>query len=179
MSLPPQKFREIVFQLLYSYDSSRATEEEMTPLIMAELSVTKKSVRMATERTKQILTHLPEIDLAIRKASLSYEFERILSVERNILRLAVFELQHDSTMPPKVAIAEAIRLARKFSTPEAAAFINAILDNLYKSTIGERVDAQRLSETIQNLKQSEDMAQEASKKGFTTPEGIDETDSPV
>lgn len=132
MPLPQQKFREIVFQLLYSYDMSQATEEDMLPLIMTELSVTKKAVQEAQMRVQAILAKLNEIDKMIAVASLSYAFERIASVERNILRLGVFELLFDDDIPPKVAISEAMRLARKFGTPESAAFINAIMDNLYK-----------------------------------------------
>lgn len=132
MPLPQQKFREIVFQLLYSYDMSQADEEDMLPLIMSELSVTKKAVQEAQSRVQTIIATLDEIDKLIELASVAYTFERIASVERNILRLGVFELLFDENVPPKVAISEAIRLARKFGTPESAAFVNAVMDNLYK-----------------------------------------------
>lgn len=134
MALPQQKFREIVFQLLYSQDFTNLEEEEVIPFLMHELSVPKSALRLAWERRAQIGEKREEIDKLIEGASVAYAFERIPGVERNILRLGVFELLHDPAIPPKVAIAEAIRLARKFATPQGATFVNAILDALYQET---------------------------------------------
>lgn len=164
MSLPQQKFREIVFQMLYSHDMGRATDEDMLPLLMAELSVTKKAVVQAQERVQEILKKQTEIDGLISKTSLSYAFDRIQSVERNILRLGGFELLFDDQIPPKVAIAEALRLARKFGSPESASFVNAILDNIYKNSIGEAMDPSQLSQTVEKLVESEKIAQDAIKE---------------
>lgn len=161
MPLPQQKFREIVFQMLYSYDMGRASEEDMLTLLMAELSVTKQSVSNAQKRVRSLLAKQAEIDAAITKASLSYSFERIQSVERNILRLGVFELLYDPDIPPKVAIAEALRLAKKFSTPESATFVNAMLDNIYKVSLGEPIDATRVLETSDHMIKCEEFAKKA------------------
>lgn len=133
MALAQQKFREMVFQLLYSADVGQPDEESMIELMMEELAVSKRNVKLAHERVEQILQKLPELDPQISAASVSYEFERIQSVTRNILRLGLFELLFDPTIPPQVAIAEAMRLARKFGSPESAAFVNAILDQLFKA----------------------------------------------
>jgi len=132
MSLPPQKFREIVFQLLYSQDVEPIDPKEMIPFMMHELKVTKRSMTDAHARAIAVLEQLGPIDEKIKASSTEYSFERISRVEKNILRLGVFELLHDETLPPKVAIAEAIRLCRKFGTPESAQFVNAILDDIYK-----------------------------------------------
>lgn len=132
MPLPQPKFREIVLQLLYSYDMGHAVAEDMITLLMTELEVTKQSVVRADERVQQIRKRLPELDAQIAEVSQSYAFERIQSVERNVLRLGVYELLYDDTIPKKVAIAEALRLARKFGSPEAVAFVNAVLDTIAK-----------------------------------------------
>ncbi len=132
MSLPPQKFREIVFQLLYSQDFAALDPEESIPFMMHELKVTRRSMLEAHSRVAHILEKLPVLDEQIRVASVAYSFERISKVELTILRQGVFELFFDPSLPPKVAIAEAIRLCRKFGTPESAHFVNAILDDLYK-----------------------------------------------
>lgn len=131
MALPRQKFRELVFQLLYSHDFSESDEKDMTPFMMHEFAVSKKTVRMAVERKEQVQLKQDEIDRLISKVSKAYDFERISRVERNILRLGVFELMHEDSIPPKVAITEAIRLTRKFGSPEGASFVNAILDAIY------------------------------------------------
>lgn len=154
MSLPQQKFREIIFQLLYSHDMAQSKEEDIIPLIMAELEVTKKSVRLGLEKAQKIMALQSTLDQQITDASLAYAFERIPSVERNILRLGVFEMLYDDEIPPKVAIAEAIRLARKFGSPESSSFVNAILDNIYKKSRGETIDAKELSHAVEELDKS-------------------------
>ena len=162
MSLPAQKFREIVFQMLYSYDTGRASDEHMVDLLSDELAVTKKSVREAQERVHLLLSHLEEIDALIAKTSHAYAFERIQSVERNILRLGVFELLFDPSIPEKVAIVEAMRLTRKFSTKEAASFVNAILDALLRIQKGQIIEEQQLQESAAELTLIEKISQEAS-----------------
>ena len=134
MALAVQKFREMVFQMLYCHDFSQGLEDDVIDLMMSELKVTKKSAREAYQRMKLILEKANEIDDRIRPASTEYQFERISSVEKNILRLGIYELCYDKSIPAKVAIAEAIRLCRKFGTPESAHFVNAILDHVYKGS---------------------------------------------
>jgi N utilization substance protein B len=128
MPLPVQKFREMVFQMLYSYDFSPSDESDVIQLFMHELKVTKKSVNEASRKVKAVLDRKNEIDEMIRPISTEYQFERISSVEKNILRLGIYELCFEKAIPAKVAISEAIRLCRKFGTPESAHFVNAILD---------------------------------------------------
>ena len=113
----------------------------------------------------------------IAKTSHAYEFERIQTVERNILRLAVFEIFFDNgTVPPKVALAEAMRLARKFSTYESTSFINAILDAIYKDSLGEKVDAKQLIQTSEDLSKSEQIARDAAQQEKKPPESGEEED---
>lgn len=164
MSVPAQKFREIVFQMLYSHDMGKAENEAMLELLTNELAVTKKVVRQAQERAQQIIDRQHKIDDLIAQTSYSYQFERIQSVERNILRLGTFEILFDETIPHKVAIAEAMRLARKFSTKESASFINAILDTIYKSSQGQNIDTNLLKKSAEELAQSEAVAHKASQE---------------
>ncbi|MBS0626457.1 MAG: transcription antitermination factor NusB [Verrucomicrobia bacterium] len=134
MALPPQKFREIVFQILFSRDFDPDEGGEIVPFLMNELKVTRRAMLDAEGKANLILNRLPEIDGKIGPASTEYTFERISRVEKSILRLGTYEILHDSTIPPKVAIAEAIRLCRKFGTPESANFVNAILDTIYRES---------------------------------------------
>jgi N utilization substance protein B len=163
MPISQQKFREIVFQLVYSYDIGYSKDEEIVSLLMKELAVTRKVVKEAQDLAKQVQSRQPVIDQLIAKTSTSYAFERIQSVERNILRLGIYELLYDSNIPPKVAIAEAMRLARKFGTPESATFVNALLDNIYKSSQGIQADAEQMTQSIEAIKKSEALAEEAAK----------------
>jgi N utilization substance protein B len=132
MALPPQKFREIVFQLLYSQDFTPLEPENSIPFMMNELKVTRRSMLEAHARVNQILEKFSELDEKIAASATDYSFDRISRVERTILRQGVFELLFDPALPPKVAIAEGIRLCRKFGTPESSQFVNAVLDDIYK-----------------------------------------------
>jgi N utilization substance protein B len=133
MRFPQQKLREIVFQLFYSEDFSDAdTSNELADLLMGELSLPRTILRIAEGKVKELRKFKDEADTWIREASTSYKFERIPNVEKNILRLGVYELLHPDLVPAKVAIAEAIRLCRKFASPEGASFVNAILDAIFK-----------------------------------------------
>lgn len=155
MALSPQKFREIVFQLLYSHELGHPDADAMTALFMAELEVSKRNVLAAQEKARAVIATLSEIDPKIAAVATSYSFERIQMVTKSILRLGVYELFHDTTVPPKVAIAEAMRLARKFGTPESALFVNALLDNIYQASLGKPTTPEALNETIQALIESE------------------------
>lgn len=177
MPLPQQKFREIVFQLLYSQDIAQPNEDLMLELMMAELAVSKKNVRSAQERAQKIKEILPEIDPLIASISTSYDFDRIQLVTKNILRLGVFELFFDDHIPPKVAIAEAIRLSRKFSTPESASFVNAVLDHLYQASQGSQTDLQKLTQQSQTLLQSEQIASHVAQEQFLQKEKEDKEES--
>ncbi len=133
MALPIQKLREIVFHLLYSNDFE-ALNEDVIPFLMQHHKVTKKSLYQAQEVVALLKKHHTAIDASIKAHSKDYELDRIPRVEKNLLRLGIFELLYSKEVPPKVAISEAIRLARKFATAESAQFVNAVLDSIYHAT---------------------------------------------
>lgn len=135
MALNPHKLREIVFHLLYSSDFAPSEREDSFPFFMKHHEVSKKSLFEAEAKTQEIQAQLAKIDQLISETTTEYEFDRIPRVERNLLRLGVYEIYFSKTVPPKVAISEALRLARKFSSSESAHFVNAILDALYKKTL--------------------------------------------
>lgn len=129
MALHQQKFREIVFQLLFSCQFSSETKEDTALMLMRELEVTKRSVTDALSKASLILEKLMEIDEKLSLASKQYQIERISMAEKCALRLGVFELCYENPLLPRsIAIAEAIRLTKKFGTKEGAQFVNAVLD---------------------------------------------------
>ena len=72
-----------------------------------------------------------ELDTLISRSSRNWRLERMSYVDRNVLRLAVFEMLFMKDIPPKVSIDEAVELGKKFGTEESGAFINGVLDNIY------------------------------------------------
>jgi N utilization substance protein B len=77
-----------------------------------------------------MVTHLPEIDERIRRYCENYEFNRISAVDRNVLRLAIYEMLYRDDIPPVVSINEAIDLAKTFGGAESGRFVNGILDRV-------------------------------------------------
>ena len=76
------------------------------------------------------LEHRAESDILIRKFSKNWDLPRIAAVDRNILRLAIFEMLHRDDIPPVVSINEAVDIGKKFSTDDSGKFINGILDSV-------------------------------------------------
>lgn len=126
-TLDPHKYRELVFLILYSFEMGQSPSDELFELITQECKVTKKHVLEANTRAEAILKRRNECDDYIKNVCDEYRVERIMSVERNILRLAIFELVFEQQVPVKVVFAEAKRLAKKFSTDEAVAFVHSLL----------------------------------------------------
>jgi N utilization substance protein B len=128
MTLDPYKKRELVFLFLFSFDMGQdVPSTDVVELIRNECKVAKKYALEAMARAETILKIRDECDKLISHVCTDYKIARIQSVERNILRLAIFEIVIEGTLPPKVVFAEAKRLAKKFSTEEAALFVHALL----------------------------------------------------
>ncbi len=76
------------------------------------------------------LTHVAEIDAELVRVMINWSLHRLAAVDRNILRMAVYELRYRTDIPPVVSINEAIDIARKFSTADSGKFVNGILDRI-------------------------------------------------
>ncbi len=161
------------FLLLYCLDLSAPEEEELIKLVGGELKVAKSQVKLCLSKVRNIQSHQKEIDEKVASALLSYRFERIHWIERSILRLGLYEMLFDVEIPPKVAIAEAIRLGKKFGTPASVAFINAIMDHLFKLSIGEGSSSAAIEESIENLITQDEIVQEKIEKHDRYPSPID------
>lgn len=133
MSLPLQKFREIVFLTLFSYLTGDPEESETVKLYMEQLKTSKANVMLGYKKALAIREKLPEIDEILANHAEAFDFERIQTVEKTALRIGAYELLFDPEIPPKVAISEALRLTKKFSTSSAVSFVNAILDKVYET----------------------------------------------
>lgn len=134
MNTSPQKFREAVLQLLYSRQNPLADPLPTVALLAQQLSLEEQQILSALAKTERVLSRREDIDALIVQFSTSYEFERIQRVTLAILRLGAFELLFEQDLAPEIVIAEAVRLSRKFSSPESAAFVNAVLDKILKNS---------------------------------------------
>ncbi len=84
----------------------------------------------ATRLLDGVVEHLTEIDALIETHSHNWRLDRMSRIDRNVLRLGIFELQHCGDIPRKVTLNEAIELGKRFGTEESSAFINGLLDRV-------------------------------------------------
>jgi transcription antitermination protein NusB len=125
--------REAAVQYLFAHEIQPAADAAGDDAFWS-LHMAKKGARAyAEDLVKGVLAHLTEIDRCIESAVENYRMERLAAVERNILRVAVYELNHVSDAPPPVVINEAIEIAKKFGATESGGFVNGILDRIAKN----------------------------------------------
>lgn len=133
--------RSIVLQTLFEWDfndASRASAEDILARNIAEFAPKSNDRPYMRALLDGILQKQPELDLVIEKAAPEWPLERISPVDRNILRLGLYELlfADRSDVPAKVAINEAIELAKQFGSENSSRFVNGVLGAVYKE-IGE------------------------------------------
>lgn len=127
--------RELALQMLYRHELSKAGLDSMME-DFDELRKAPEGVkRFALELAQGVLDQLVEVDRELAIQTANWRLERVAAVDRNILRLAAYELLHQPDTPPAVVIDEAIEIAKKFAAEESAAFINGVLDGLRKRKV--------------------------------------------
>lgn len=127
-----RKARESALQILYELEFDNADADQAIDLFWQKKRVPEETKEYARWLVKGILSEQKEVDEAIQSVSEHWRISRMTLVDRNILRLAAFELLHAKNIAPAIVINEAIEIAKKFSGPEGATFVNGILDALRK-----------------------------------------------
>lgn len=125
-----RKARECALQMLFAADVAEMPADEVVRSYWAELGesdLDETAREFATRLAARTLSNLELLDERIRSRAEHWRISRMAVVDRNILRLAVYEFLYEPT-PRTVAINEALEIARRFSTYEATQFINGILD---------------------------------------------------
>jgi N utilization substance protein B len=124
--------RELALQLLYQYEVTAAPPEAMQGNF-EEWNKANDNVREFADRLlRGVLDHLAEIDQKLGEQTAHWRLERLAAVDRNILRLALFELLYDADTPHAVVIDEAIEIAKKYGAKESPRFVNGVLDGFVK-----------------------------------------------
>jgi transcription antitermination protein NusB len=125
-----RKARECALQMLFAADVAGTRPDELARNFWSELAdgeLDEDGREFATRLALGALAHHEEVDERIKSRAEHWRIDRMATVDRNVLRLAVYEFLHEPT-PRTVAINEALEVARRFSTFEATQFINGILD---------------------------------------------------
>lgn len=127
------KAREYVLQMLYQVDITGGSWEDVLKNFWESKDMEDVSGELkdfSTGLLQGAVQHMQEIDAKISKYAANWQLERMAFVDRNIMRLGCFELFFREDIPPKVAINEAVELAKKYSGLESGKFVNAILDKI-------------------------------------------------
>lgn len=125
-----RKSREKAMQALFSMDLSNCLSVEYLDFYCETFTPTPVAYPFFAELMQGVIRHMETIDAAVERFSSNWKLSRMAGVDRNILRIAVYEILYCNDIPTKVSINEAIDIGKKFGTKESGAFINGILDSI-------------------------------------------------
>ena len=130
--------REHALKMLYQFDiTKRPMEAVVQSYWQAEETKDQEIIAYANLLAQGINIHVKEIDQKISDYATNWQIKRMAIIDRNVMRIGLYELQHTTDIPPKVAINEAVELAKKYGDLESSKFVNGILDKIHKKEIVE------------------------------------------
>ncbi len=128
-----RKSRELALQMLFQWELGQHSPEHVVATFLKERRLDAEAEAFARELFEGAAREADSLDALIRQQSENWRPERMAAVDRNVLRLATYELRHHPETPAAVVINEALELARKFSSEESVEFVNGILDGIRKT----------------------------------------------
>jgi N utilization substance protein B len=125
--------RERALQALYQLEMTPGSIADALEAAWAAAEEARKepeAVKFARELVEGVMDHRAEIDRLIEQHSHNWRLDRMGRIDRNVLRLGVFELKYRPDIPKKVSLNEAVELGKNFGTEESSAFVNGLLDRV-------------------------------------------------
>ena len=122
-----EKVFQLVFRVAFNGEEELAQQAEFFFGDEEQEGMTEKEQQQVQDKFDRVVERLTEIDEQINEKSTGWNVSRLGKVELAILRLAIYEIVYDDTIPPSVAINEAVELAKKFAAEESPAFVNGVL----------------------------------------------------
>lgn len=123
--------RMIALQTLYEYDIAHHDPMEVLLRHAEERHLHPKVVEYANELVLGVRDHLVDIDAHIQSAAREWPLQQMARIDKNILRLAIYEILFNNTVPAKAAINEAVELAKTFGSDTSSRFINGVLGTIF------------------------------------------------
>lgn len=146
-----REIRETVLQALYAEELSRDSWEHILEVIIKpKLQTEKEAYKFAENLFLRTLNHQDEIDEIIQKHIKNWKIERLTTIDKLILRIALCEFLYFEQIPTKVTINEALEIAKKYSTSKSSNFVNGILD----AALEELREADRINKKGRGLIES-------------------------
>ncbi|MGH9390887.1 MAG: transcription antitermination factor NusB [Vicinamibacteria bacterium] len=127
-----RRAREIALQILFALEGSLDAGAEEMEGHFQNFKVAAPYRDFASRLIRGVLENRREIDALIEKACEHWKLSRLAAVDRNVMRIAVFELFHTSDVPMEVVLDEAIEIAKRFGSEESGIFVNGVLDRIQK-----------------------------------------------
>lgn len=127
--------RTLALQTLYEWDFNHLPKDKVTPLIermIREFGPGLEDKSFVYVIIQGVIQNIGEINKMIAESAPEWPLEQITVIDRNILRIGIYELKYSRDIPPKVAINEAIELAKKFGGDSSGKFVNGVLGTIYK-----------------------------------------------
>lgn len=122
--------RETALQALFQIDVGKTEPDFALKNTAEEFGAGPQELEFAQQLVKGALEHMEEIDKMISMVSKEWQLNRIANVDRNIMRLAIYEMKYREDIPPSVSVNEAVELAKIFGGPDSGKFVNGILGKL-------------------------------------------------
>lgn len=133
------KSRECALKILYAFDIRKDSLNECAEAFWKDHNETNKEiVDFSLILAKGVYKNKDAIDVIISKYAKNWQIDRMPTIDRNILRLATFELIFAGDIPPKVSINEAIEMAKRYGDKDSGKFVNGVLDKINKSERNEK-----------------------------------------
>lgn len=133
-----RRARELAIQVLFHLEFNPGDPNRAFDLICSCLAPPAEIRDFSRELVAGVCENRDEIDRLISRSSINWRLERMSHVDRNILRLAAYEVLFLKDIPPKVTIDEAVEMGKKFGTEDSGGFINGILDKIYSNLRTEK-----------------------------------------
>ena len=124
------KAREVALQALYEIDSVKHTAVDALQQIVSRIKISDETVQFAQELVDGVLKNKEQLDQNIKDFAPAWPLDQISLVDRNVLRLAIYEILLENKTPVKVAINEAVELAKTFGSNNSSRFINGVLGSV-------------------------------------------------
>jgi len=128
-----RKARELALNALFQGEMTATSAVENFPLLCENFEINKKAIPYGRELVYGITDKRDEIDAKIEGSAVNWRVSRMSVLDRNIIRLASYEMMFKEDVPPRVAIDEAIELAKRYCAEDSPGFINGILDAILKN----------------------------------------------
>lgn len=125
-----RKARIVALQTLYEFDCSSHKPEDVLARLLQERALPDKVADFTHSLVNGVLQNKQNIDNMIRKFAPAFPLEQVAFIDRNILRLAIFEILFDNRVPVKAAINEAVELAKSFGSDTSQKFVNGVLGSI-------------------------------------------------